>query len=128
MRIGELAALTGCTPKALRLYEAHGLLGTVARRGNYRNYDPEDVQRVQWIRQALSLGFAWLRYSRYAASTPLRRCCRPGAAPDPATRHCRRTGAAASCRHRPGCIDHGTEHMRRCKDMPFTRATLHLTL
>ncbi|WP_225560919.1 MerR family DNA-binding transcriptional regulator [Comamonas sp. CMM02] len=32
MRIGELAAVTGCTPKALRLYEAHGLLGTVARR------------------------------------------------------------------------------------------------
>jgi hypothetical protein len=127
MRIGELAALTGCTPKALRLYEAHGLLGTVARRGSYRHYDLEDVQRVQWIRQALSLVFAWLRYSRYAASTlppalPSRPC------PDPATRHCRRTGAAASCRHRPGCIVHGAEHMRRCKDMPFTRATLHLTL
>ena len=55
MRIGELAALTGCTPKALRLYEAHGLLGTVARRGNYRHYDLEDVQRVQWIRQAQPL-------------------------------------------------------------------------
>ncbi len=66
MRIGELAALTGCTPKALRLYEAHGLLGTVARRGSYRSYGPEDVQRVQWIRQALALGF------RLAALQPLR--------------------------------------------------------
>ena len=66
MRIGELAALTGCTPKALRLYEAHGLLGSVARRGSYRSYGPEDVQRVQWIRQALALGF------RLATLQPLR--------------------------------------------------------
>ena len=66
MRIGELAALTGCTPKALRLYEVHGLLGTVARRGSYRSYGLEDVQRVQWIRQALALGF------RLAALQPLR--------------------------------------------------------
>ncbi|WP_407715903.1 MerR family transcriptional regulator [Comamonas testosteroni] len=65
MRIGELAALTGCTPKALRLYEAHGLLGTVARKGSYRSYGSEDVQRVQWIRQALALGF------RLAALQPL---------------------------------------------------------
>ncbi|MDR3066032.1 MAG: MerR family transcriptional regulator [Comamonas sp.] len=66
MRIVELAALTGCTPKALRLYEAHGLLGTVARRGSYRSYGPEDVQRVHWIRQAQALGF------RLAALQPLR--------------------------------------------------------
>ena len=74
MRIGELAALTGCTPKALRLYEAHGLLGTVARRGSYRNYGPEDVQRVQWIRQALALGF------RLAALQPLRSIDTPAGA------------------------------------------------
>lgn len=74
MRIGELAALTGCTPKALRLYEAHGLLGTVARRGSYRSYGPEDVQRVQWIRQALALGF------RLAALQPLRSIDTPAGA------------------------------------------------
>ena len=74
MRIGELAALTGCTPKALRLYEAHGLLGTVARRGSYRHYDLEDVQCVQWIRQALSLGF------RLAALQPLRSIDTPSGA------------------------------------------------
>ncbi|MBV7417305.1 MerR family transcriptional regulator [Comamonas sp. CMM03] len=74
MRIGELAALTGCTPKALRLYEAHGLLGTVARQGSYRIYGPEDVQRVQWIRQALALGF------RLAALQPLRTMDTPAGA------------------------------------------------
>ena len=66
MRIGELAALTGCTPKALRLYETRGLLGSVARQGSYRHSGPEDVQRVQWIRQALALGF------RLAELQPLR--------------------------------------------------------
>ncbi len=66
MRIGELAALTGCTPKALRLYETRGLLGSVARQGSYRHYGPEDVQRVHWIRQALALGF------RLAELQPLR--------------------------------------------------------
>ena len=74
MHIGELAALTGCTPKALRLYEAHGLLGTVTRRGSYRNYGLKDVQRVQWIRQALALGF------RLAALQPLHAMETPGGA------------------------------------------------
>lgn len=57
MRIGELARRTGTTPKALRLYEARGLLGTVARTGSYRQYGEADVARVQLIRQALALGF-----------------------------------------------------------------------
>lgn len=74
MRIGELAARTGCTPKALRLYEALGLLGPVARRGSYRSYGLQDVQRVQWIRQALALGF------RLAALTPLRTIDTPAGA------------------------------------------------
>ena len=47
MRIGELARRTGTTPKALRLYEARGLLGTVARTGSYRQYGEADVARVQ---------------------------------------------------------------------------------
>lgn len=57
MRIGELARTTGTTPKALRLYEARGLLGAVARAGSYRQYGEADVARVQLIRRALALGF-----------------------------------------------------------------------
>ncbi len=57
MRIGELARRTGTTPKALRLYEARGLLGTVARAGSYRQYGEQDVVQVQLIRQAQALGF-----------------------------------------------------------------------
>lgn len=57
MRIGELAQRTGATPKAIRLYESRGLLGTVARAGAYRRYGEADVARVQLIRQAQTLGF-----------------------------------------------------------------------
>ena len=57
MRIGELAQRTGTTPKAIRLYESRGLLGTVARAGSYRQYGETDVARVLLIRQAQALGF-----------------------------------------------------------------------
>ncbi|WP_298212863.1 MerR family transcriptional regulator [Acidovorax sp.] len=57
MRIGELAHHTGTTPKAIRLYEARGLMGTVARAGSYRHYGETDVARVLLIRQAQALGF-----------------------------------------------------------------------
>lgn len=57
MRIGELARRTGTTPKAVRLYEARGLLGTVTRSGTYRQYGEGDVARVQLIRHAQTLGF-----------------------------------------------------------------------
>ena len=57
MRIGELAQRTGTTPKAIRLYEARGLLGKVARAGSYRRYGEADVARMLLIRQAQALGF-----------------------------------------------------------------------
>ena len=57
MRIGELAHRTGTTPKAIRLYEARGLMGSVARAGSYRHYGEADVARVLLIRQAQALGF-----------------------------------------------------------------------
>jgi len=57
MRIGELAAATGLTREALRFYEARGLLR--ARRGGngYRDYPPQSVDLVRYIRLAQSLGF-----------------------------------------------------------------------
>jgi DNA-binding transcriptional MerR regulator len=57
MYIGELARRAGCSPKAVRLYEARGLLGTVERAGSYRVYGEQDLVLVQRIRQALGLGF-----------------------------------------------------------------------
>jgi len=57
MQIGELAAATGLSRDALRFYEARGLL-TARRRGNgYRDYPPEAVEWLCYLRTAQSLGF-----------------------------------------------------------------------
>ena len=57
MYIGRIAELTGCTPKAIRLYERLGLLPEPSRRGTYRFYTPHHVDIVRIIRVAQSAGF-----------------------------------------------------------------------
>lgn len=57
MFIGRLAQLTGCTPKAIRLYEQMGLINTPQRSGRYRVYDAHHVQMVRLIRHAQVAGF-----------------------------------------------------------------------
>ena len=51
MRIGELAELTGTTPRTIRYYEEIGLLGTGNSRqqGQHRCYDAADLERLQEI-------------------------------------------------------------------------------
>lgn len=56
MYIGELAKLTGSTPKAIRLYEELGLL-TPQRCGSYRLYTAHHLTLVQMIRSAQAVGF-----------------------------------------------------------------------
>lgn len=53
MRMGEIAHRTGTTPKAIRLYEARGLLDTVVRAGRYRQHGEDDVARECQRLQAL---------------------------------------------------------------------------
>ena len=51
MRIGELAALTGTTPRTIRYYEEIGLLPGADDRaqGKHRTYSEADVERVREI-------------------------------------------------------------------------------
>jgi DNA-binding transcriptional MerR regulator len=51
LRIGELAALTGTTPRTIRYYEEIGLLPGAADRalGKHRAYTEEDAERVNEI-------------------------------------------------------------------------------
>lgn len=56
MYIGERARLSGCTPKAIRLYEQLGLL-TPQRHGSYRLYTAYHLKLVQMIRSAQAVGF-----------------------------------------------------------------------
>ena len=59
MQIGELAASTDVTTKAIRYYESIGVLDEPARTGSgYRSYGPEAIERLQFVRQAQSSGLA----------------------------------------------------------------------
>jgi MerR family transcriptional regulator, copper efflux regulator len=58
MRIKTLASLTGASQKALRHYEALGLLGAVPRVGRYRDYGQAHLELVMLIRRAQQFGFA----------------------------------------------------------------------
>jgi DNA-binding transcriptional MerR regulator len=51
LRIGELAELTGTTPRTIRYWEEMGLLGTATDRaeGKHRTYAHADVERVSEI-------------------------------------------------------------------------------
>ncbi|MEU4369626.1 MerR family transcriptional regulator [Micromonospora chersina] len=56
MRIGELARVTGCTPRALRHYEEQGLIAATRAANGYREYDDVAVTRVRNIRHLLGAG------------------------------------------------------------------------
>ncbi|MEU6555488.1 MerR family transcriptional regulator [Streptomyces sp. NPDC046915] len=57
MRIGELAALIGITPRAVRHYHQLGLLPEPSRRGNgYREYGLRDAVLLARIRRLTELG------------------------------------------------------------------------
>lgn len=56
LRIGELSAKTNCTAETIRYYEKEGLLPAPVRsEGNYRLYNDEHVERLQFIRHCRSL-------------------------------------------------------------------------
>lgn len=55
--IGELSRLSGCNIETVRYYERIPLLPCPARRGAYRRYEAEDVERLLFVRRARELGF-----------------------------------------------------------------------
>lgn len=57
MRIGEVGEAVGVSTKTLRFYESVGLLPDPTRTASgYRDYPPEAVERVQFIRDAQAAG------------------------------------------------------------------------
>ncbi|MGW9428620.1 MerR family transcriptional regulator [Streptomyces decoyicus] len=56
MRIGELAQLTGASPRALRHYEREGLIASERAANGYRVYGERAVVRVRNIRHLLAAG------------------------------------------------------------------------
>ena len=57
MRIGELAKTAGVTPDTVRYYEREGLLPAPERTpSGYRNYGPEVLDDLRFIKKAQALG------------------------------------------------------------------------
>ncbi len=57
MQIGEVAAATGISRDTLRFYEKRGLLRTRRDNNGYRDYAPEAVAWLNYLRTAQTLGF-----------------------------------------------------------------------
>lgn len=58
MKIGDASKASGVSAKMIRYYEEIGLLPKPARReSGYRDYGPEDVHRLLFVRRARELGF-----------------------------------------------------------------------
>jgi len=58
LRIGTLAAATGVSVQAVRYYERRGLIAPTNRRASgYREYAPDTVESVRFIRHAQQMGF-----------------------------------------------------------------------
>jgi Hg(II)-responsive transcriptional regulator len=59
LTIGQLANAAGVKVETVRYYERRGLLPEPARRpSGYRQYTPEAVRRIRFIRHAQQLGFS----------------------------------------------------------------------
>jgi DNA-binding transcriptional MerR regulator len=57
VRIGELAARSGTPVKTIRYYEEIGVLGAPARTpAGYREYEPDAVDRLAFVRAGQSVG------------------------------------------------------------------------
>lgn len=58
MRIGELARATGAKAETIRYYEREGILPHADRTdSNYRDYSPDHLATLTFIRRARELGF-----------------------------------------------------------------------
>lgn len=58
MLIGELARAAGTTGRLLRHYEAQGLIQSHRLPNGYRDYAPDTVGKVRWVRELLDCGFS----------------------------------------------------------------------
>lgn len=68
MRIGEVADHTGVSAKTIRYYESIGLLPEPPRTSSgYRDYGPEAVTRVAFVRRAQASGMSLREVGRVLA-------------------------------------------------------------
>ncbi len=68
LRIGEVAKQAGVGIETIRFYEREGIIADPPRReSGYREYDPEIVTRLHFIKRAQELGFSLKEISELMA-------------------------------------------------------------
>ncbi|GAA3153658.1 MerR family transcriptional regulator [Streptomyces echinatus] len=67
MRIGELAVRAGLSKDTLRFYEKIGLIEGDRLPNGYRDFPPETVPWLQYVRTAQALGFTLAEIARHGA-------------------------------------------------------------
>ncbi|GAA2358627.1 MerR family transcriptional regulator [Nonomuraea africana] len=65
MRIGELAAQAGMTKDTIRFYEKVGLVTARRLANGYRDFPPETVAWLHYVRTAQTLGFSLAEIARH---------------------------------------------------------------
>ncbi|MEV4072908.1 MerR family transcriptional regulator [Nonomuraea fuscirosea] len=65
MRIGELAAQAGMTKDTIRFYEKVGLVAGHRLANGYRDFPPETVVWLHYVRTAQKLGFSLAEIARH---------------------------------------------------------------
>lgn len=105
MRIGELAEASGVSAKTLRFYETEGLLPEPHRTGGgYRDYRPQILARVAFIRSAQAAGLT-LRQIRETLLI--------------------RDGGQPPCRHVAELVEHRLDEVeQRLRQLRETRSQL----
>jgi MerR family transcriptional regulator, copper efflux regulator len=67
--IGKVAEITGASRKAIRYYEALGLLPAPQRRGKYRIYSKQDTFLIHMIKYAQMCGFCLAELKELVSAT-----------------------------------------------------------
>ena len=58
LTVGKLAQAAGVGVETIRFYERRGLLQQpLKKQSGYREYEPDDVTRIRFIKQAQAIGF-----------------------------------------------------------------------
>ncbi len=58
MRISDVVDQTGIPVSTIRYYEKHAIIPKPARNGRERTFSPQDIQALQFVRDAQSLGLS----------------------------------------------------------------------
>ena len=58
LSIGQLAEATGVSTSSIRYYEKRGLVAAVGRVGDKRRFNPDEVDRLLFVRRAKDAGFS----------------------------------------------------------------------